>query len=141
MRDPQSGYSLVELLVVLALLGLIAIAISGGMGFGARVWERTEGAVEAGDLARGGHALLRGLLSQVYPRRPDPNQPDEPPLFSGAADRMEFTAVAPSQLRIAGLARIALNVERTANLASLSISYRGERGSVSQRRDLLLIGA
>jgi general secretion pathway protein J len=137
----QAGYSLVELLVVVALMGLIAVAISGGMRFGARVWERTENAVQSGDLARGGHAFLGALLSHVYPRRPDPNKPDRAPPFAGAADRMEFVAVAPSSLRVSGLARISLAAERAGNQSSLSISYRAERGPVAERREVLLTGA
>jgi prepilin-type N-terminal cleavage/methylation domain-containing protein len=64
----QRGYSLVELVVVLALLGLISLAIAGSLRFGARVWERTEQEIGATETARGGHALLGTLLSHVYPR-------------------------------------------------------------------------
>lgn len=137
----QSGYSLVELLVVLALLGLIAIAINGGVRFGARVWERTESEVEGGELARGGQALLRDVLSRIYPHEPDPNAPSEPAAFTGEKDRMEFRAVASSAFGGAGLARMSLAATRDRNTMSLSITHAPERGPAAEENGVLLSGA
>ncbi len=58
-----AGFSLLELLVAVALLGLLSALMAGGIRFGLRAWER--GAVSAGALERGRHGedLLRRHLS------------------------------------------------------------------------------
>jgi general secretion pathway protein J len=137
----QAGYSLIELLVVLALMGLIAVAIAGGMRTGTAVWQRTEAAVEGGEVARGGHAVLRTLLSHIYPRRRDATQAEELTTFTGNRGRMEFVAVAPSSLSAPGLVRVALTAAHAGNSTSLSLSYRAEQGPNDERSDVLLSGA
>ena len=138
---PQAGYSLIELLVVLALIGLMAIAMSGGIHFGARVWERTESDVEGGEIARSGHALLRSLLASVSPRQPDPNRKGEAPAFSGARDRITFLVAAPASLGALGVARVELTARRDGRVASLAISYRAERGPANAQQHIVLTGA
>jgi general secretion pathway protein J len=38
----EAGFTLVELLVALSVLGLLAVAITGGIDFGRRAWERSD---------------------------------------------------------------------------------------------------
>lgn len=133
MRD-QAGYSLVELLVVLALLGLIAIAISGGMSFGARVWERTESEVARVETARGGHAYLRNLLSHVYPRVANEGQGLA---FAGSRDGVTFLSL-PATGDSAGVARMTLRLLRDGAGLSLVLEQANERGIGDKREDVLL---
>jgi general secretion pathway protein J len=137
MRHGEAGYSLVELLVVLALLGLIAVAISGGMSFGTRAWERTESEVAGTEAARGGHTLLRNLLSRIYPRRP--GLADEGAAFTGDARRMEFAADAPSS--DAGVSRMALSIRQERDVFSLVLEQGKGGGSDKSREDLVITGA
>lgn len=137
----QAGYSLIELLVVMALMGLIAVAIAGGVRTGTAVWQRTEAAVEGGETARGGHAMLRTVLSHIYPRRREANQAEELTTFSGDRGRMEFAAVAPSSLPVSGLVNFSLTTAHDANSTSLSLSYRAEHGPNDEQSNVLLSGA
>lgn len=63
----QSGFTLVELLVALAVLGLIAVLLSGSVQFGVRAWQalgrRTTG-YEATDAV---HTVLRHVLEGAQP--------------------------------------------------------------------------
>lgn len=131
----QAGYSLVELLVVLALLGLIAVAISGGMRFGARVWERTEAAVANVEQARGGHAYLRNLLSHVYPRAASAGQGEA---FLGTRDRIAFLS---SPSGSGGVARFVLRTQRVGTGIALILSQAAERGPAGEQENALLSGA
>src|SRR5262245_7569746 len=115
MRNGEEGYSLIELLIVLALLSLIAMLISGGMRFGARAWEVTENEVAIGESVRGGQTVLRDLLSRLDPLESEASDPNTPPSFVGERDRMEFRSLAPS----GGVARVALAVERLGNAPDL----------------------
>lgn len=124
--NPQSGYSLVELLVVLALLGLIAIAVSGGLSFGARVWERTERHVSSAELSGGGHQVLRALLSGFYPRKTGEAGQERTVEFEGARERMSLLTAASAQLGESGIAKVTLSVERKDGTASLKLTLQPE---------------
>ena len=137
----EAGYSLVELLVVLALLGLIAVAINGGIRFGARVWERTESHVESGELARGGQALLRDVLSRIYPHEPDPNVAGEPAAFAGERESMEFRGMSSSAFGGAGLTHFSLSARRAGGMVTLAIAFAPERGPAAEQQEVLLSGA
>jgi general secretion pathway protein J len=128
----QAGYSLVELMIVLALLGLISLVIAGGLRFGSRVWERTERVVSATEVARGGHALLTALLGRIYPRAAAEGADVA---FEGTPDRISFVADAR------GLARFTLSLKHERNGVSLILTERPEQGGVRERQDVLFTGA
>ena len=128
----QAGYSLVELMIVLALIGLITLAIASGLRLGARAWERTEREVAATEMARGGHALLTTLLGHIYPRgAADSGQV----AFEGAGDRMSFLADAH------GLTRFALSLKSERNGLSLVLTEHPEQGAAIERQEVLFSGA
>ena len=137
----QAGYSLVELLVVLALVGLIAMAISGGIRFGVRVWERTETLVEGDELARGGQTMLRALFSHLYPRQRTSDDRADEDAFSGERSRVAFVAVMPPSFNVNGLARVVLTAEGDANAMALVVVYQGERGPSNTQKLKLFAGA
>lgn len=139
--NPQSGYSLVELLVVLALLGLIAIAVSGGLSFGARVWERTERTVSSAELSGGGHQVLRALLSGVHPRKTGEAGQTRTVEFDGARERMALLTASSAQLGASGIAKVTLVVERTGGAANLKLTLESEVDGLPPRIVTLVSGA
>ncbi|MEE8085084.1 MAG: type II secretion system protein, partial [Alphaproteobacteria bacterium] len=46
-QPPQAGFTLLELMVSLALVGLLTMVLTGGIRFGARVWEASQVQAEA----------------------------------------------------------------------------------------------
>ena len=140
MREREAGYTLVELLIVLALMGLISLAIAGGLRFGARTWEKTEQTVGASETARGGHAVLTSLLSRLYPRTPDAAQP-QAAAFEGGADRMTFLADAAAPFPAEGVARFTLAVRRDRGTSSLLLTQESERGPSAKVEEVLFDNA
>ncbi len=137
MRN-QAGYSLVELAIVLALLGLISLAIAGSLQFGARVWERTEQEIAATETARGSHALLGTLLSHLYPRAAAEGSETA---FDGAADRMTFLTDASSAYGAGGIARVTLSLKKVRGAVALVLSHEAEEGASSAQEEVLFGGA
>lgn len=136
--DSQRGYSLVELMVVLALLGLISLATAGSLRFGARVWERTEQEIAATETARGGHALLGTLLSHLYPRAAAEGSDLA---FDGAAERMTFLTDASSAYGAGGIARVTLSLKKERGFVALVLAHRAETGGAAAREEILFSGA
>ncbi len=66
-RKNQTGFTLMELLVSITLLGLLGVMMVGGLNFGVRVWERTESSVQDQGRVAAVQALLRRQLAQMQP--------------------------------------------------------------------------
>lgn len=133
-RRAEQGYSLVELLVVLALMGMIAVAMAGGISFGGRVWEKSGRQVEDIDRVTGAQDMLRTLLQRVVPRDLDPGIAQDPDLFRGDATRMNFTASSPSAIDANGVSRFELMTATRNGKQSLVLRWvplSGPRGTQS----------
>lgn len=131
MRGEQ-GYSLLELMIALALLGFIAIAIAGGVRFGARAWEASDAKVDAIERVQGAQNLLRTLLQQAVPRDLDPGIAVDPELFRGTSERLAFTAAAPSAFGAGGLRQFELRVERAQGGKRLVLAWRDQGSNERQ---------
>ncbi len=140
-RHNESGYSLVELLVVLALFGLIAIAMTGGIRFGARAWEKSGAQVDAIERIEGAQNMLRTLLQRVVPRDLNPENPADPDVFQASRHRMTFTALSPSAIEANGLARFVLEVTEASGKKQLNLSWTGINGNSGRQSQSLLVDA
>lgn len=93
----RSGFTLLELLVVMTLLGLIGVAAAGGLRFGLAAWERG-GAT--GMAATEANQALKAVRRLIDGARPIPlrAQVDQEPaiLFTGTPDRVVFAAPLPA---------------------------------------------
>jgi general secretion pathway protein J len=108
---PEAGFTLLELLVALTLLGLISVVLFGGLRFGTRAWEA--GNVRADRLAQvqAVQAMLRRRIAQALP--PNSNVADSADgrgTFAGESNGMHFLAVVPSRASVGGIYAIDLAV-------------------------------
>lgn len=87
-RNPKSGITLLETLIALAVMSMLAVLLTSGLGFGIRALDRSSAMSAAIEEAAGRrqlriwleHALLSGVPL------------DERPLFVGSRDRLTFLA-------------------------------------------------
>lgn len=89
----QKGFTLVELLVALTLLAFLAVALFGGLRFGARSWDAITGASERQEAIIRAQNFLRDRLSGVSAAGP-PGAATLPATLAiaGETDRLAFTA-------------------------------------------------
>jgi prepilin-type N-terminal cleavage/methylation domain-containing protein len=137
----QRGYSLAELLVVLALLGMIAVAMTGGMRFGTRLWERSQSLSEQHDTASGAQSLLRTIFQRIIPRDLDPGIDNDPYLFRATPVSMSFTAVSPAAVDASEVARFELQVSGAPGSRSLNLVWSSLSGKQARHVQNLVTGA
>jgi general secretion pathway protein J len=123
-----AGFTLVELLVALILLGFISMMLAGTLHFAAAAWHRTDALyATAGDfeVAR---EELRLRLGDIYPYW-DQTDPTAPRVaFDGAADAATFLAPAPLATGGGGFDRYRLAIEGDEGDQSLTLAGAPELG-------------
>lgn len=109
-----SGFTLLELLIGLVLLGFIMVLLFGGFSLATRSWEAVESrALDAAD-EQAASAFVRRVLGGVQPLRMH-HLPGQPLAFSGQSDRLILVAPLTEQT---GLRTIELAVVRQAGPAA-----------------------
>ena len=92
----QSGFTLLELLVSMTLLGLLFVLLFGGLRFGMRAWEHGTTTTDAVDSVRSVQDLLRREIERACPRLSAAGPQDMPHVeFSGTPWQLNFLAPAP----------------------------------------------
>ncbi len=138
----ERGFTLVELLVSVVLLGLISVAMAGSLRFGARVWDTGAERGEWINRAEITQNFLRQHIGQVAAARaqapvvpaeaPDPFADAQDDGFSGEPERLRFVAPAPIQAGVGGFSRFDLYVrgggERRDLVLSIDLSEAAEAG-------------
>ncbi len=113
-RPPANGFTLVELLVSLALLGGLAMMLSTGFGGMHRVWER-DNAAAGGETVAAAQSVLRDLIEHAFPWTAF--QGSHPTVdFVGESAKLGFLSVAPAAARPARLRRYDLAVATDGSL-------------------------
>lgn len=97
MKPPPNGFTLIEVLISLAIFAMILILISGGVRFGLRTWEtgtdRLDSMSQVGTVQ---HLLRRELAVAALPRRERRNQLErEPAMFLGTNTSIRFVGTLP----------------------------------------------
>lgn len=109
-RAKQAGFTLIEVLVSLAVLGMIVVGLSQGTRFGLAAWNRQIEIAGASANLDAIDRTLRSLLTQAAAgRRPGgraeggvaPAGQDDPG-FVGSVDRMAFRSVLPEAVGASG---------------------------------------
>jgi general secretion pathway protein J len=134
-----SGFTLVEMLVAIAFVGLLSVGIASAMGLGIRAWTVTDAVTEQLDATRSTQTALRQILSAIYPEwtGQNPSHVD----FSGTSDEMHFISQAPQALGFPGLARFSLSVVEDTASSSLVLKARPDTRSAtpSEVREVSLV--
>lgn len=122
--DPSAGYTLVELLVALTLLGFIAVFLSGTFRFGARAWDASEQAIDRIGQVDAVQNLLRRELSQAILLSFVRAAAEPEAVFAGTVDQVRFAAPLSIHREDAGLYVIELGVNDAASQGDLMLRWQ-----------------
>jgi general secretion pathway protein J len=115
-RASQAGLSLLELLVSLALLGLLVLLLRDGFTLGHRVWERSGARLAVRiEAVEGVQTLLRERLTAINPAWRGEGDASRV-LFEGTPQRMTFHARPPDTLGVGTWHRFALSMSSAGTL-------------------------
>jgi general secretion pathway protein J len=123
-RARQAGFTLVELLVALALTALMSTAIFGGLRLGARAWaSASRRSVDAAD-SGAAQEVLRRAISRAYPAFAYRDYADRRVTFAGGPDSLVFVGPLPEAIEENVLAWQRLHAIRDPDGLALSLAWR-----------------
>jgi len=124
------GYTLVELVVALALLALASVLIAQGVRLGLRAWDSVNQRLTRVQAVGVVQQLLRGRLSQVYPYRAQSGTEQgvtNAYALIGETEKLSFSAPGPHAM--AGeMLRYRLYLDRGDGSGKLKISWQADPG-------------
>ena len=86
----DAGFTLLEIIVALVVLGVLLVTLSEGVHFGFAAWGRQDQALRSGESVQATDRTLRRLIAQAYPgTERDGNK------LAGRAHAMAFTSILP----------------------------------------------
>ncbi len=120
----ERGFTLLELLVAITLLGLITALLFGGLRFSTRVWEA--GAENVGESAeiRTVQAFIRREISQVYAGASPVKGAGARTTFEGTPKSVTFAALLPAHLGLGGFYLIGIGADGDGGEKRLVITWR-----------------
>ncbi|MGI9499845.1 MAG: prepilin-type N-terminal cleavage/methylation domain-containing protein [Geminicoccaceae bacterium] len=144
-RD-QRGFTLMELLVALTLLGMLMAAMFGGVRLGTRVWQVSDEQQEVHGRTEAVHRFLEKRLEEAQPLALGTERDRTEPVFSGERHRLTLASSMPASLG-PGIFLLDLELERqegNERLRDLVVSWRplttpGAAGTVDDRGERVLI--
>lgn len=97
--DARAGFTLLELLIAITLLGLLMATLFGGLQLGARVWERGEARLDQSARLQVVQNFLHDRLVQSYPLDVVDDRTSRRALaFEGSSDALRFVTLMPEHL-------------------------------------------
>uniref|UniRef100_B0T7N4 General secretion pathway protein J n=1 Tax=Caulobacter sp. (strain K31) TaxID=366602 RepID=B0T7N4_CAUSK len=134
-----AGYTLIELLVALAVVGLLSLMLLTGLSRGNRTWIRMDHAATRVEGVEAAQALLRARLQHAWPATLYNMQPPGPD-FDGEATRLIFLAPPAARDGPGALRRFRLELEPSGDLVLASVSDVALTPRGPETRDVLLRG-
>jgi len=120
----DAGFTLVEILVVVALIGLLSSLIFGGIGFGAKAWTRVERrAIEGADIGAV-QGVLRRTIAAAFPAFASSDPTDGSIAFDGEGASLALVAPLPVAIEAGVLARQRFFVAQNGRAQALYMGWR-----------------
>jgi general secretion pathway protein J len=117
----QQGFTLIEILVALALMALIATILMSSLQLGGHTWQRVMRATSASSDISQAQEFLRARLGELYPE--DPVRPQST-FINSDRNSLEFLANAP-QSSATGMSRYRVSISNAGDLEVRMESARG----------------
>lgn len=108
---PQLGFTLMELLISITLLGLILVLLFGGLRLGVRSWDAVQKQVDSLNTVRSVEGFLRNEFALTYPYRWK-RAVGQRMAFLGERNKLSFVTQLPSRVGAGGLYTVSLELEQ-----------------------------
>jgi general secretion pathway protein J len=122
----ESGFTLLELLVAIALFSFISLALFEGLHFGILAWGRGGAHADQADHVMFVQSLVRRLLEDAYPEYVSNGPADGHANFEGTATSVSFLATTPAALGGGGRSHFALSGAQKEGRKSLVLTSKQE---------------
>jgi general secretion pathway protein J len=110
MRKLQQGFTLIEIVIAMVLLGTMMLLLYSGLAFALRSWDAGEANGRRVADRRVGENFLRREVSEIFPMRwKDPTSVKF--AFEGETQRLRFVSSRPAGISLGGLSVVGLEVE------------------------------
>ena len=120
----DAGFTLLELLVALTLLGLIVALLFGGLRFSTKAWEAADERIDQSSELQVVQSFMRRRLGQAYPLRVSQPAAERRIAFAGTPEGVTFTTVMPAHLGLGGFYRLSFYSDEGSNGKRLVASWR-----------------
>jgi general secretion pathway protein J len=118
----ERGFTLLEILVAITLLGLLMAALLGGVRLGVRAWEASGTRLDDGARLTAVQDFMRERLTQARLWEASPSANQTGPAFRGERDRLSFVTLMPDHLGV-GPQRMILALTKADDGADLSVEW------------------
>ena len=112
-RRTQRGFTLLELLISITLLGMILVLLFGGLRLGVRSWDAVQQQVDNLNTVRSVESFLRREMTQIQAHRWKTGT-GQRLAFLGERSKVNFVAQLPARIGGGGLYAISLEIEHSA---------------------------
>jgi general secretion pathway protein J len=138
-RDSEAGFTLVELLVALALFSLLCTLLFGNVRFGMRAWQYGAVHAEQVDHTMVVQGVLRRLIEEAYPLflSGDPTHPHVD--FNGKQTSLDFLSSAPTAAGAGPRYRFLVATDKVAGKTDLIMMSRPELASAADSTRTILL--
>lgn len=144
-RLTQKGFTLLELLISITLLGMILVLLFGGLRLGVRSWDAVQQQVDNLNTVRSVESFLRREMAQTQPYRWKTGT-GQRLAFQGERSKVSFVAQLPARIGGGGLYAISLEIENSASGKRLVWRHLPlsplvqDFAAVSQAQEIVLAG-
>jgi general secretion pathway protein J len=137
-EGPESGYTLLEVIVALTLLSVLAVVLSGSLSFGSRVWEHSSRSIRASGDMVSAFQFFESSFAHLTKLPEGTQTEDERRDFVGGSHEVSFRTDDLAQVGLAGPRLITVKVR--AGRLEASLPVEGASGSAVADGTFALFG-
>lgn len=136
MKAPEAaaGFTLLELLVAMTVLGVLTGLLATGLSFGTRIWEREQTQLEQWAEMQLVEDVLRRTVGEAWPLNVPTVADTEGVAFVGTSNSINFLGPPPAQSQAGGIYQYGLLSRTGSEGASLVLTWRLHSPDGTQRQ-------